>query len=540
MNIKQVVIIAVIVTSVIACKPKQPELSGAAPPLPAVTTVNPVAPREFRASWVAAVLNLDWPSADSLEIKDDQQRAVVQQREFIRILDEAQQHRLNALIVQVKPNADALYRSTLLPWSPQLTGVQGKDPGYDPLQFIIKEAHKRNIDIHAWINPYRVSMDLSPATLAALSATAPGGPPSVYVSHPQWIRTANHRLVLDPGIPEARQWIVRIVSEIISQYDVDGIHLDDYFYYESPTSPLDDDSTYRQYGGEFSNKADWRRNNTYLLMKMLANDIRARRPEVRFGVSPAGVWRNKSADPRGSDTQAGIPNYDKAYADTRRWVKEGLVDYIVPQVYWSFDQRTAAYDVVAGWWAQTVRGTPVQLYIGNALYKVGEASPAEPAWRAGNGVSELMNQLRFNQHTPGISGTVLFRHTSLREAQIQPAMAALSAELWPTPALIPPIPGSNRSTAQPPVALTLTQAPGETLLGWQTADTTQETAYYALYQVNQSWPLMPESRLLGTQRNQGGRGAWTVHTAPLTGTARYIITAVDRHHRESSALFFPQ
>jgi len=370
----------------------------------------------LRASWIATVLQLNWPKSTPIFTAD---RIATQKKELIAILDEAINMGMNAIIFQVKPNADAFYRSNILPWSTYLTGTLGKDPGYDPLDFIIKEAHKRNLKLHAWLNPYRVSMDTSKETIHMLENTPPEAPKSVYSSHQDWIGIAWDRFVLDPGIPTVRFWIEEVVSELVSNYDIDGIHFDDYFYAESTDSLLNDEKTYLAYGTAFSNKADWRRNNTYLLIKQLSKKIKALKPHVEFGISPAGVWRNKKNDPSGSDTQVGHPNYDAAYADTRRWVQEELIDYIAPQIYWPLARKVASYDVIAKWWANVVRPTKTRLYIGMALYKVGKYDALEPDWSIDGGIPEIKRQLDLNESIPEIQGSILFRQGSLQEPETQ-------------------------------------------------------------------------------------------------------------------------
>ena len=325
----------------------------------------------LRASWIATVLNLDWPSKQSLAISNEAERVALQQRELTAMLDEAVSLRMNAVFFQVRPCADAFYRSTLVPWSRYLTGTLGQDPGFDPLAFVIEQAHRRNLELHAWFNPYRVSMDRSPATVEQLNRVAPGRPASVYQAQPQWIASASDRFVIDPGIPQARSAIVEAVMEVARNYDIDGVHFDDYFYYESAASPLDDSATFARYGQDFTDKGDWRRDNTYQLIRELSAALREFDPGIKFGVSPAGVWRNQSVDPLGSATRHGAPNYDVGFADTRRWVHEELLDYILPQVYWTFDLEVAPFEVVAKWWADTVHGRNVHLFIGEALYKVG-------------------------------------------------------------------------------------------------------------------------------------------------------------------------
>ena len=239
--------------------------------------------------------------------------------------------------------------------------------------------------------------------------------------HRDWIRTAGDRLVLDPGIPDARDWITSIVAEVVRRYPVDGVQFDDYFYAETADSPLNDAQTWRTYGQGFVSKADWRRHNTQLLIEQVSRTIKQIKPQVEFGVSPAGVWRNLSHDAAGSDTR-GAAAYDEAFADTRRWVQQGLLDYIAPQLYWPFARQAARYDVLAHWWAQVVKPTHTRLYIGVALYKVGEPSRTEPDWTVEGGVPELKKQLDLNESTPGIDGTILFRENYLNQPQTQPAV----------------------------------------------------------------------------------------------------------------------
>ncbi|MCC4603324.1 glycoside hydrolase family 10 protein [Xanthomonas campestris] len=386
----------------------------------------------MRATWVTSVFNLDWPSAASARIVDPAERVQVQQRELLAIVDQAQALHMNTLVFQVKPCADALYRSRILPWSPVMTGILGKDPGFDPLAFLLRHAHARGIQVHAWINPYRVSTGLDQATLDAFATASNDSPQSVYLRHPDWVGVAANRLVLDPGIPAVRRWICGVVAELVACYPVDGVQFDDYFYTESAQSPLDDAHSYAAYGAGFADKGDWRRDNTYRLMRQVARTIRAIRPGVAFGVSPAGVWRNRRDDPLGSDTQAGAPAFDASYADTRRWVREELVDYIVPQIYWPLARQAVRYDTIARWWADTVRDRRVQLYIGMALYKVGIANALEPDWTVDGGVPEIARQLDVNASLPEVGGCMLFRHGFLAADQTQQVVDYLTLR-WQSP-----------------------------------------------------------------------------------------------------------
>lgn len=395
---------------------------------PSGTTSHPVQPgaqnEEIRGVWLTTVSRLDWPPIPSVTMSDAAARAAVQKKALTDKLDNLKTLGINTVFFQVKPDGTALWRSQILPWSDTLTGRIGQDPGYDPLQFMLDEAHRRGMKVHAWFNPYRVTTNTRPATVAALNATLRQQPPSVYVLHRDWIRTASDRYVLDPGIPEVRDWITSIVAEVVQNYAVDGVQFDDYFYAETRSSALNDSATFRQYGQGFSNKADWRRHNTQQLIEQVSRTVHQIKPDVPFGVSPAGVWRNRSHDAAGSDTR-GAATYDEAYADTRRWVQLGLLDYIAPQLYWPFARDAARYDVLARWWADVVKPTKTRLYIGVALYKVGEPSRSEPDWTVAGGVPELKKQLDFNDSMPQIRGTILFREDYLNRPQTRQAVEYL-------------------------------------------------------------------------------------------------------------------
>lgn len=405
------------------------------PPKSLVTPLPPVAKQPvpdqrqqdnqpMRGVWLATVSRLDWPPVNSVNVSSPALRIRLQQQALITKLDNLKSLGINTVFFQVKPDGTALWPSQILPWSDMLTGTIGQDPGYDPLKFMIDEAHKRGIKVHAWFNPYRVTTNTKPGTITALSRTLPQNSASVYVLHPDWVRTSGDRLVLDPGIPAARDWITSIVAEVVERYPVDGVQFDDYFYTETKSSTLNDTQTWQQYGQAFASKADWRRDNTQQLIAQVSRTIKQINPNVMFGVSPAGVWRNRSHDPAGSDTR-GAAAYDESFADTRRWVQQGLLDYIAPQIYWPFSRDAARYDVLAKWWAEVVKPTKTRLYIGVALYKVGEPSRNEPDWTVNGGVPELRKQLDLNDTMPGISGTILFRENNLNQPQAQQAVSYL-------------------------------------------------------------------------------------------------------------------
>ncbi len=375
----------------------------------------------MRGIWLATVSRLDWPPVNSVNISSPAIRINKQKEALTAKLDNLKQLGINTVFFQVKPDGTALWDSKILPWSDTLTGKIGENPGYDPLQFMLDEAHKRGMKVHAWFNPYRVTTNTKPSTVAELNRTLSQQPASIFVLHRDWIRTSSDRFVLDPGIPEARDWITSIVAEVVAKYPVDGVQFDDYFYTETAGSTLNDNQTWRQYGQQYASKADWRRHNTQQLIEQVSRTIKQLKPDVEFGVSPAGVWRNRSHDPLGSDTR-GAAAYDESYADTRLWVQQGLLDYIAPQLYWPFARDAARYDVLAKWWADVVKPTKTRLYIGVALYKVGEPSKKEPDWAVNGGVPELSKQIDLNESIPEINGTILFREDNLNQPQTRQAV----------------------------------------------------------------------------------------------------------------------
>ncbi|MEU5975452.1 family 10 glycosylhydrolase [Streptomyces sp. NPDC047315] len=375
------------------------------------------ASRAFRGMWLATVTNRDWPSRSGLSA--DKQRA-----ELIAHLDTAVARRLNAVVFQVRPTADALWPSPYEPWSQYLTGVQGKDPGWDPLGTAVTEAHRRGLELHAWFNPYRVATHTDPSRLAA---THPAR------LNPSWVLPYGGKLYYDPGIPAVRSFVQDAMVDAVRRYEIDGVHFDDYFYpYPVAGQSFGDDPTFARYGGGFADKAAWRRNNIDLLVREMSERIKDVRAGASFGISPFAVWRNASTDSRGSDTRAGIETYDDLHADTRRWVKEGWIDYVVPQVYWNIGYAAADYAKLVPWWDSLVRGTDVQLYIGEALYKAGDSAQGAP-WQD---PAELSRHLTFAKEYAEVRGHCFFSAKEVGADRIG-AMARVVADHYPTKVLPP-------------------------------------------------------------------------------------------------------
>ncbi|MEV6397881.1 family 10 glycosylhydrolase [Streptomyces sp. NPDC051907] len=373
--------------------------------------------QEFRGMWLASVVNRDWPSKPGLP-------AAEQRAELLAHLDCAVERRLNAVVFQVRPAADALWPSPHEPWSEYLSGTQGKDPGWDPLGTAVEEAHKRGLELHAWFNPYRVAVHGDPSRLVA------SHPARV---HPEWVLAYGGKLYYNPGIPAVRSFVQEAMLDAVSRYDVDAVHFDDYFYpYPILGQVFDDDATFVEHGGDFPDKASWRRDNIDKLVQETAAGIKATRSGVRFGISPFGVWRNASTDPLGSATRAGVQTYDDLHADVRKWVTEGWIDYVTPQLYWSIGFEPADYAELVRWWDAVAAGSGVHLYIGEALYKAGDPAQSAP-W---NDPAELSRHLTLAKTFAEPLGHCFFSAKEVRADRIG-AMAKVVADHYPTPVLPP-------------------------------------------------------------------------------------------------------
>ena len=351
-------------------------------------------PINFRGAWIATVANIDWPSQEAV---GDTQK---QQEEMVWILDSLESVGINAIIFQVRPTSDALYQSELEPISHWLTGTQGtwgEQEPWDPLAWTIEQAHERNMEVHVWLNPYRVNLAKTDTSILA--------PDHIMRQHPEWFWCYAKQWYFDPGLDITCDWICTVVSDIVDRYDIQAIHMDDYFYpYPAGGKPLPDTKTFEQYPRGFTDIRDWRRANVNRAIEEISRAIHECKPEVQFGISPFGVWRNASVDSTGSATQAGITNYDDLYADIRLWIQKGWIDYVLPQLYWEIGKKVADYEILTHWWANEVKGTKCQLYIGMAPYRLEGASP-KTAWGQGN---EIGRQMRLNRTIEEISGECFY------------------------------------------------------------------------------------------------------------------------------------
>lgn len=344
------------------------------------------APREeLRAVWVATVSNIDFPSKPTIS-------SYIQKQEFVRLLDMHQKNGMNAVVVQIRPATDAFYPSPLEPWSQWLTGVQGQPPVpyYDPLQFMITETHKRKMEFHAWMNPYRAVFNINNSSIA---------PTHITRIHPEWFLTYGDKKYFDPGNKDVQKFVTAVVKDVVERYDVNAIHFDDYFYpYRISGKEFPDEASFKKFGNGM-NKDDWRRSNTDSIIVSLSRVIKQGNKNCQFGISPFGVWRNLDQDPRGSNTKAGQTNYDDLYADILLWLKKGWIDYVTPQLYWEIGHKLADYNTLIDWWSKNTFGK--NCYIGMGIYRAG----SNEAWKD---KTQLPRQIQKLRNTPNINGMMFF------------------------------------------------------------------------------------------------------------------------------------
>ncbi|MEO6220935.1 MAG: family 10 glycosylhydrolase [Ginsengibacter sp.] len=369
---------------------------------------------EFRGVWIATVDNIDWPQKGVYTVYS-------QKTEFIRQLNQHKNNGMNAVVVQVRPSADAFYPSSLEPWSQWLTGIQGRSPSpyYDPLQFMIEETHKRGMEFHAWLNPYRANFNISSASIA---------PNHITRIHPDWFLTYGGKKYFDPSNKDGQQHVVAVVRDIVKRYDIDAIHMDDYFYpYRIAGKEFPDAASYIRSGSKLA-KDDWRRSNVDSIIEKLNAVIKEEKPFCKFGISPFGVWRNKDKDAEGSNTKAGQTNYDDLYADIILWMKKEWVDYVAPQLYWEIGHKLADYEELIDWWSRHSYGC--HIYIGHGIYRAFEKGMA---WKNPN---ELPNQIKMLRQYPSVHGSIYFSSKSF-DRNPNGWNDSLQSNYYKTPAQIP-------------------------------------------------------------------------------------------------------
>ncbi len=379
---------------------------------------------EFRAAWIATVDNIDWPSRGNYDTEK-------QKKEFIDLLDMHKKNGMNAVIVQVRPATDAFYPSQYEPWSEWLTGKQGRPPFpyYDPLEFMVSETHKRGMEFHAWCNPYRAEHSIGRSSISTSHITR---------LFPNWFLSYGGKRYFDPGHPEAQKHVVNVIRDIVKRYDIDGMHFDDYFYpYRVAGKEFPDDLSFKNSGSEMS-KDDWRRSNVDSIIFKLSRAIKEEKPNVKFGISPFGVWRNSDKDSLGSATKAGVTNYDDLYANVLLWLKEGWIDYVAPQLYWEIGHKAAPYEVLVDWWSKNTYGK--HCYIGLGIYRAG----SNAAWKDAN---MLPRQITMMRSYPEIQGAIYFSSKSFLNNP-NGWCDSLQNNYYKTPAMVPPMPWLNNTITE--------------------------------------------------------------------------------------------
>lgn len=418
--------------------------------------------REFRGVWLATVANIDWPSKPGLTTSQ-------QQEEIIEILDLHKKNGINAIILQIRPTADALYFSELEPWSAFLTGEQGKapEPFYDPLEFWIREAHKRAMELHAWLNPYRINLD----TADILSQT------HIIHQHPEWLFTYGGRSYFSPANPGVWNFVRDVVVDVVRRYDVDAIHFDDYFYpYKIENQELPDSLDFINFGGAYypDRLEEWRRQNVDTIIAMLGAAIKAEKPWVKFGISPFGVWRNRSDDEMGSETTAGTSNYDGLYADVLHWQREGWIDYLMPQLYWREDHPAVGFSTLAYWWNDFSFGR--HMYVGLAPYRLDRKSQHQQ-WRK---EKHLLRQIDLIRDLEGLYGFAYFSSKHFFRKDLARLNKTLQKKYCQSPALVPEMHWIDAQAPGRPLDLRME---GNTLV-WDVPETSDEmdrSRFFAVY-----------------------------------------------------------
>ncbi len=462
--------------------------------------------REFRGVWIASVGNINWPSRPDLTSGQ-------QQQELIALFDEAVRSHLNAVVLQIRPAGDALYESRIEPWSQYLTGIMGKAPVpfYDPLEFAVRQAHARGLELHAWINPYRASI---------LPRKTPLAKNHLAILHPEWVRTYGNHLWMDPGVSEVQSHVVSIVTDLITRYDLDGIHLDDYFYpYPEKTTSqtilaFPDANTFSKYqssGGKLG-RSDWRRQNVNLLVERLYREVKRLKPEIRFGISPFGIWR-----PGHPALIRGLDAYESIYADAKLWLNEGWVDYMSPQLYWGFENQGQDFGALHQWWlSQNKKHRHV--WPGLNAVKVGQA------WKA----DVIARQILYTRQAGSDSGVILWNIGSLQRKTTQ-LSDLLRDRTYLQPALPPDMSWVNTKPPPPPIAH-LSKAEGtQWKIMWSSGTNQSPARWVFQHRGGNVWtteilPAMNTSKMFPTkQQIPNAMALFAVSKAGHTSRATIVI-----------------
>ena len=465
--------------------------------------------REFRGAWIQCV------NGQFLGMSTQTMKQTLSHQ-----LDVLQQDGANAIIFQVRPECDALYESQLEPWSRFLTGCQGRapQPYWDPLKWMVEQCHQRGMELHAWINPYR----------ARTKNTTELASNHVKVRRPQNCFEYDGLTILNPGIPENRDYICQVARDIVTRYDIDGIHMDDYFYpYPAAGQVIPDDAQYQRYGGGFSNRGDWRRHNVDLFIEQFYKTVHEAKPWVKVGISPFGIYRNKKSSPSGSDTN-GLQNYDDLYADVLLWVNNGWLDYCVPQIYWEIGNRAADYQTLIRWWGK--HAAKRHLYIGEDVERtVKYSDPQHP------GQNQQEAKYRLHDEQPAVSGTVLWYAKAVVD-NVGNYGSQLRNRYWRTPALQPLLPYVSKTAPRRVRKLKPVWTRDGYMLFWTAPRGTgwkREARQYVVYRFGRGEKVRTDdaSHIVAITPN-------TFYQLPYDkGTEKYtyVVTALDRLQNESKA-----
>ncbi|GAB6012281.1 glycoside hydrolase family 10 protein [Viscerimonas tarda] len=463
--------------------------------------------REFRGAWIHTVAQSQYQSMNPDQMK----------QYFVKMLDDLRATGINAIIFQVRPQADAFYYSEIEPWSRYLTGTQGKAPagGFDPLAFMVQECHKRNMELHAWLNPYRVGF-----TNQQFVSN------HIYYKYPERFVVYAKQIYFDPGVPENRAHICRVVEDIVRRYDVDAIHMDDYFYpYPVAGEAFPDDNSFSRYGSGQRTKDDWRRDNVNKLIRELKLAIAKNKPWVRFGISPFGIYRNKRSTPDGSGSETnGLQNYDDLYADIKLWVKNGWIDYNMPQIYWEIGHKLADYTTLINWWADNNFKQP--LYIGQDVKRTMDA--AMPS-----GDDQLFEKMRLSRSFTTVDGNCFWPGYTIME-NYKGVANRLQSDYHKYPSLIPAYTHMHDKSPRNVTKINEIYTEKSHYIEWvSNADAANpETAkYYVVYRFAQG-----QKEDLNDVRNIVAITRDNRYILPYEGGKnkyKYVVTSVDAFHNES-------
>jgi uncharacterized lipoprotein YddW (UPF0748 family) len=492
-----------------------------------ITSAQTAPKREMRGAWIATYANIDWPSVGATTAQE--------QAAFIQRLDEHKATGMNAIFAQVRSQCDAIYPSPYDPWSAVISGTQGLAPSpyYDPLAFMINETKQRGMEFHAWFNPYRALASFTTTSYNNLAAS------HVAKAHPDWTMTVTNitggakQILLNPGAPEVWEHIIQVVMHVVRNYDIDGIHFDDYFYTNPSTTTYNDDSVYNIHNRGIANRGDWRRSNVDTLIKKLNDSIQSVKPWVKFGISPSGIWMSQANDATGSNTSAGALQHKKdLYANSKLWLQQGWIDYLAPQVYWYIGQTGSDYNILAPWWSSNNFGR--HIYMGQAGYKVGDV--AQNAAFATD-KAQIAKQVRLDRSLAGINGQIVYNTTSLRNNPLG-FRDSLRLNLYNRPALLPTMLWKDNVPPSPATSLAGVKLANNTIsLTWvnpsaAVAAEMDVVKRFAIYKgVNTIPDINNPADLIAITNTDVS--SYIDTDVSLSTTYNYVVTAIDRLYNES-------